>query len=167
MTKTIELIYSQQATDYIEGRAYSNPRFFTTPRSGVGKVFVVGDWPDIVAAYEALGVPVERMDAATAVGAPPAPPVPEPPIVPRLDTEARAAVEIPADWQGLPWPKLRKLGASFSDAPVLNKADAGAAIEGELARRAGAGVHGLPTINPPAAELPPVGGEYAPGVSDA
>jgi hypothetical protein len=65
MSKTIELIYSQQSTDYIPGRAYSNPRFFTSPRSGVSKVFLVGDWPDIRAAYENLGVPVEQIGRAS------------------------------------------------------------------------------------------------------
>jgi hypothetical protein len=71
MSKTIELIYSQQATDFMEGRAYSNPRFFSSPRSGVSKVFLVGDWPDIREAYEAIGVPVERLDADAAVAPPP------------------------------------------------------------------------------------------------
>ncbi len=49
--KTFELIYSTQHTDYIEGRAYSNPRFFSSPRSGVTKVLIVGDWPNIVEAH--------------------------------------------------------------------------------------------------------------------
>ena len=62
----IELTYSQQSGDFIKGRAYSNPRFFTTPRNDVGKVFLVGDWPAIREAYEALGVPVERLDQAAA-----------------------------------------------------------------------------------------------------
>lgn len=70
MTKPIELIYSTQAGDFLAGRAYSNPRFFSTPRTGVSKVLIVGEWPKIVAAYEAMGVPVERLDAQQAVAEP-------------------------------------------------------------------------------------------------
>lgn len=66
----IELIYSQQSSDFVPGRAYSNPRFFTTPRVDVAKVYLVGDWPKIQDAYEALGVPVERLDAADALARP-------------------------------------------------------------------------------------------------
>jgi hypothetical protein len=73
----IELVYSQQSSDFDKSKAYSNPRFFTTPRHDVGKVFIVGDWPEIVAAYEALGVPVERLDEAPK--APPPPTVECPP----------------------------------------------------------------------------------------
>lgn len=67
----VELIYSQQDTGFDKTKAYSNPRFFTTPRSDVAKVFIVGDWPEIVAAYEALGVPVERLDEAPKAPTPP------------------------------------------------------------------------------------------------
>lgn len=142
--KSIELIYSTQATDYAAGRAYSNPRFFSTPRSGVSKVLLVGDWPNIRAAYEAIGIPVERVDAEAVTEEPPtahAPPAlaaeikaafPADVILDRRDIEADltalnvdfdpswddaslmkvrnearaqrdAAVEIPADWQGLHW----------------------------------------------------------------
>lgn len=134
MSKTIELIYSQQASDFVAGRAYSNPRFFTTPRSGVSKVFLVGDWPEIRAAYENMGVPVKQLDAPPA---PPAPPngLPKP-------AEDPAAVVIPADWKDLAWSKpnaegltLRGLASSLSATPILNKEHAYACIEGELARR--------------------------------
>lgn len=60
----LELIYSQQDSDFVKGRAYSNPRFFSTPRQGVSKVYIVGDWPNIREAYEALGVEVEQLDKA-------------------------------------------------------------------------------------------------------
>ncbi|WP_297803416.1 hypothetical protein [uncultured Brevundimonas sp.] len=62
--KGFEIIYSQQDSDFVTGRAYSNPRFFTTPRHGVSKVYIVGDWPNIREAYEALGVEVEQLDKA-------------------------------------------------------------------------------------------------------
>lgn len=134
MSKTIELIYSQQASDFVPGRAYSNPRFFTTPRTGVSKVLLVGDWPEIRAAYENMGVPVEQL------GAPPAPP-PPPSGLPK-PAEDPAAVIIPADWKDLAWSKpnaegltLRGLASSLSATPILNKEHAYACIEGELARR--------------------------------
>lgn len=73
----IELIYSQQSSDFDKSKAYANPRFFTTPRHDVSRVFIVGDWPEIVAAYEALNVPVERLDEAPK--APPPPTVECPP----------------------------------------------------------------------------------------
>lgn len=95
--KKLEIIYSQQASDFIEGRAYSNPRYFTTPRSNVSKVFIVGDWPAVREAYEALGVPVEQLGSAVAEGdqfeaSPPA------------DVAAKIADAFPApglgDWDG-------------------------------------------------------------------
>lgn len=130
MSKPIELIYSQQSTGYVEGRAYSNPRYFSTPRAGVSKVYVVGDWPNIVAAYEAMGVPVERLDVA---------PVGETsrnverPIV--HTAENTGAVAIPDDWEGLAWQKLRSLASQVSTTPIKNSDEAKAAIRAELDRR--------------------------------
>lgn len=141
MSKTIEIIYSQQSTDFIAGRAYSNPRFFTSPRSGVSKVFLVGDWPNIRAAYENLGVPVERLDASGAERQ--AAKIPLAPAPARATAEDPGSVVIPDGWESLPWSKpgpdgltLRGLASSISPVPVLNKAEAIAAIDDELARRA-------------------------------
>jgi hypothetical protein len=143
----MELIYSRQATDFIKGRAYSNPRFYSAPRRGVTKVFLVGEWPKIEADYRALGVPVERLDEA-AVSAKPQPEPSAEEALARLSAQTtadeRAKIYIPDDWRGLPWTRpaegrdltLRGLGAMFSDAPVINKAQAVAAITAELARRA-------------------------------
>ena len=139
MAKELELIYSQQATGFIPGRAYSNPRFFTSPRSGVSKVYLVGDWPMIRAAYENLGVEVERLDASTAEGcaapthiAPPPAPVEDP-----------GSAVIPDGWRDLPWSKpgpdgltIRAVAKSVCAEPSLNKAAAIETIETELARRA-------------------------------
>lgn len=143
MSKSIELIYSQQSGDFIEGRAYSNPRFFSTPRQGVSKVYLVGDWPKIRAAYEALGVPVERLDEQAAIAAPAVYEAAEA-LVEAAPADERGAIYIPEDFQTLPWTRpaegrdltLRGLAALFSDAPVLNKAMAVEAIEAELERRA-------------------------------
>lgn len=141
--KPMELIYSQQAGDFIKGRAYSNPRFFSTPRAGVTKVLLVGDWPKIRAAYEALGVPVEQMGADDATGSPLDGSEGAKALTPTVDVAERSKVYIPDDWAGLPWSKptdagltLRGLAAVFADEPVINKAQATAAIEAELARRA-------------------------------
>lgn len=129
MTKPIELIYSQQSSDYVPGRAYSNPRFFSTPRAGVSKVYVVGDWPKIVEAYEALGVPVERLDFA-----PQAAPV-ETLSAPKTAATDPSSVEIPEDWAKLHWKKARAIAVQLTDAPVINGAEAHAVIAAEVKRR--------------------------------
>jgi hypothetical protein len=138
MKDGIELIYSQQDSGFVKDRAYSNPRFYTTPRQGVSKVYLVGDWPKIEADYKALGVPVERLDVA---------PKAEPPATAKPTSEAvpvddRGSVYIPEDWRELKYTgpadaglTLRALAALVSDTPVKNKAEAVAAIEAELKRR--------------------------------
>ena len=138
MTKSLELIYSQQKTGFIEGRAYANPRYFSTPREGVTKVLVVGNWPEIELAYANMGVPVEVIDGVSVLAGPTpvnAGPAPK-------GAEDPAAVVIPADWKDLAWSKpnaegltLRGLASSLSATPILNKEHAYACIEGELARR--------------------------------
>ena len=45
------------------------------------------------------------------------------------------AIPIPDDWDLLPWPERRRLASLLSESPVLNKADAEAAIKSELQRR--------------------------------
>jgi hypothetical protein len=52
--------------------------------------------------------------------------------------EMRDAVQIPDNWQDLPWAGLSSLAAKVSPTPIKTKADAEAAIEAALARRAGA-----------------------------
>lgn len=148
MSRPMELVYSTQKHSFIQGRAYSNPRFFTTARSGIDKVFIVGDAGGKAAAirraYEAAGVPVEDLSAQAAVA--PA----EPPggldapasLTPTIPEDERAKVYIPAEWRDLPWtPKpdqdlsLRSLASMVSDTPIINKAQAAAAITAELERR--------------------------------
>jgi hypothetical protein len=132
------LIYSQQASGFIRGKAYANPRYFSTPRAGVEKVQIVGDWPNIRRAYEALKVPVEQIDLSGAVAEPSAPAdaIAAPPsLTPVAPEPERAAIDIPEDWQSLSWPQLRRLAASFSPDPIINKGLAVAAITAELARR--------------------------------
>src|SRR5690606_28092713 len=105
------------------------------PRTDVSKVFIVGDWPKIEAAYKAIGVPVERLDAPP-VEKPVSATKPSPDLVPALTAEERSKIEIPADWRDLQWSKpnadgltLRGLASKFSDEPVINKDQAVAVIE--------------------------------------
>lgn len=139
----LEIIYSRQNTGFTRGKVYANPRFFSTPRDGVKKVYLDGPWPAVEAAYKALGVPVERLDLApTDAEAPP------PPVQP-----VNTAVEIPADWETMPWvgaPSMRSLAAQLTDQPVINKAQAVAVITAELQRR-GTPVSTANEPEPPAA----------------
>lgn len=68
-------------------------------------------------------------------------PAPESDTVPdaAADDPPPGSVEIPDDWRALKWPALRSLASKVSDEPIHNHADAVAAIELELERRAGAG----------------------------
>ncbi|MCO4316336.1 hypothetical protein M8997_004005 [Phyllobacterium sp. 21LDTY02-6] len=56
--KSFELTYSDQGSGFEKGRRYANPRFFSSVRAGVNAVTVIGDYPKIVEAYEAKGIPV-------------------------------------------------------------------------------------------------------------
>jgi hypothetical protein len=141
---TVDLIYSQTLHPLSKGRTHRNPRFFTAAESGAATVHVVGDWPNIVGAYEAAGVPVTVVDG---LPNPPAPAVADVAIIAGLTAEERAAVDIPADWMDLPWTKggaaelnLRRLAMNFSDEPVINKPQAFAVIQAELQRRVAAKV---------------------------
>jgi hypothetical protein len=137
----VRLFYSRSG-ELPDGFARRNPRHFGgAAEPNVERVLIDGDWPAVTEAYVAAGVPVEQLVPADA----PAPaPVVENPTRFSLSPEARAEVEIPDAWRELPWVgpsdamTLRSLGARLSDKPVLNKAQAAAAIEAELQRRAAA-----------------------------
>ena len=110
--------------------------------------------------YAALANPGEPADFDTGVTrAPPqgdgvkTPDQTQPPLAPHsLPTaEPRAqqlAVVIPADWQDLSWPALKRLAASVCDTPITSRKEAILAVEAELARRVAAAAQ-QPT--PPAA----------------
>lgn len=137
MSKSTEITYSRQKTDFIEGRLYSNPRFYSAPKSGVTKVLLVGDWPQIEADYKALGIPVEHVEEATVTAAPDATPLVRPvDIFPTLTADDRAKVEIPDDWREMHGQSIRSLGTKLADYPILNKDQAIPVIEAELERRA-------------------------------
>lgn len=140
-----EILYAQTRHPMAAGRTQLNPRFFAATIEGATRVLILGDWPKIRAAYEALGVPVERLDEEAAIASPTVFEAAEA-LVQAVPADERASVYIPDDWRELGWTRpsegrdltLRGLAAMFSDAPVLNKAQAVEAIEAELERRAGA-----------------------------
>lgn len=56
----MEIVYSAQKSGFVQGRSYQNPRFFEgKPFEGATSIIVVGDWPNIVAAYEEAKIPVK------------------------------------------------------------------------------------------------------------
>ena len=54
----MELIYSTQSSGFDPDKRYRNPEHFDRPEAGVTGVVVVGDWPNVVDAYENVGVEV-------------------------------------------------------------------------------------------------------------
>lgn len=131
MSKEFELVYSTQRTGFEEGRNYSNPRFFTTPRAGVTKVIVVGNWPQVVAAYQKAGVPVEVVKGPRMAGEDPKP-------APKMTDPGKPLASdaaIPEGWADLPWDEKRALAQNFAAAPIINSEQADAAIMAEIERR--------------------------------
>lgn len=60
-----DLIYSTQESGFDPNIRYENPQYFNgriTPSDGV---LVIGDWPDVVKAYEAAGIAVKVQASAT------------------------------------------------------------------------------------------------------
>jgi hypothetical protein len=60
----MELIYSAQKSDFDPQKRYRNPEHFERPEAGVTSVLVIGDWPNVVDAYENVGVEVTLKVAA-------------------------------------------------------------------------------------------------------
>ncbi|MFJ2319203.1 hypothetical protein [Pseudomonas sp. NPDC087817] len=54
----MELVYSTQNSDFDPEKRYRNPAHFDRPEAGVTHAVVIGDWPKVVDAYEALGVEI-------------------------------------------------------------------------------------------------------------
>ncbi|MBS4090676.1 hypothetical protein [Pseudomonas rustica] len=54
----MELVYSTQNSDFDPEKRYRNPAHFDRPESGVTHAVVIGDWPKVIDAYEAVGVEV-------------------------------------------------------------------------------------------------------------
>lgn len=144
------LVYTSQKRDFLPGVRYANARFFVDAKQDLPGVIVVGQWQKVIDAYR-YAFPemplIEVADEAELVNlmlhfgdmeatALPAPEAQETNV--SEPSTASQVITIPADWrENLAWPVLRSLASSVSDTPVRNRADAEAAIEGELARRAG------------------------------
>jgi hypothetical protein len=62
----MELIYTKQRTGFEKGKFYRNPEFFRTVERGVTKVTVIGDYPAVVEAYQAVKVDVDVQGGNTA-----------------------------------------------------------------------------------------------------
>jgi hypothetical protein len=60
----MELIYSAQKSDFDPQKRYRNPEHFERPEAGVTSVLVVGEWPNVVDAYENVGVEVAVKNVA-------------------------------------------------------------------------------------------------------
>lgn len=54
----MELTYSNQLNGFDPEKRYRNPEHFDKPEAGVTSVLVIGDWPSVVNAYEAVGIDV-------------------------------------------------------------------------------------------------------------
>jgi regulator of replication initiation timing len=60
---TMELTYSNQLGGFDPGKRYRNPEHFDKPEAGVTSVLVIGDWPNVVDAYENVGIEVTLKEA--------------------------------------------------------------------------------------------------------
>lgn len=59
----MELTYSNQLNGFDPEKRYRNPEHFDKPEAGVTSVLVIGDWPSVVNAYEAVGIDVSVREA--------------------------------------------------------------------------------------------------------
>lgn len=59
----MELTYSNQLNGFDPEKRYRNPEHFDKPETGVTSVLVIGDWPNVVDAYEAAGIDVSVREA--------------------------------------------------------------------------------------------------------
>ncbi|MFD2248932.1 hypothetical protein FHS82_001048 [Pseudochelatococcus lubricantis] len=72
----MRITYTTQKSGFVAGENYANPRFFSSVNPAATEVVVVGDWPAVVAAYEAADVPVTAAGAAALTVPSPAPRAP-------------------------------------------------------------------------------------------
>ena len=59
----MELTYSNQLQGFDPDKRYRNPEHFDKPEAGVTSVLVIGNWPNVVSAYEDADVDVVVKDA--------------------------------------------------------------------------------------------------------
>ena len=60
----MKLEYTERTSNFKEGVAYRHPSFFQSVEKGFDPVVVEGDFPDIVAAYEAAEIKVVEVSLA-------------------------------------------------------------------------------------------------------
>jgi len=60
----MELTYSNQLQGFDPDKRYRNPEHFDKPEAGVTSVVVIGNWPQVVNAYEAVGIDVSVKEGA-------------------------------------------------------------------------------------------------------
>lgn len=122
----MEIVYTRSKSGTGPGRIARNPRFFDGHiEDGATRVFIVGKWPAIIAAYKAAGIEVEEIGGEP-VWKPPKRPAPVP-----------DEIDIPEDWRDLSWQAKRSLAKSLTDVPVINSEQAREVIEAEIERREG------------------------------
>jgi hypothetical protein len=74
----MQVVYSTELVAHMEGREFRNPRHFLAPVEGATKVYIAGDWPLVVRAYEKAGVPVAPIEEMRALPKAKAPSAPKP-----------------------------------------------------------------------------------------
>lgn len=143
----MDFYYGTTRTPLSEGKVHLNPVGFLSADPRATRVYLVGNFPRVERAYKARGVPVCKIDpndreALHGVRVPRIETFPAAPVAPAsayLPTSEKpqdqAAVVLPADWEQMPWADLRRLAASVSDYPIINKEQAFAAIRNEITRR--------------------------------
>lgn len=137
----MELVYSTQKSGFEPGRHYQNPRYFDGRiPAGVSHVYILGEWPKVVEACEALEL------AHTVL--PPGSPISWKDGVAPRDPEQKL-VEIPATWQHFGQARLIAIAKSICGHDITKRKDAVRVIEDELERRqAGAGILPADQDNP-------------------
>lgn len=123
-----EIVFSNQKRGFERGRHYSNPEYFDGRfRDGVTHVYVIGNWPKIVEAAEAKGLPCTQLREGAPIswrdGV--APVAPDQPLI-----------EIPKTWGHFGATRLIELATSIAQRDVANRKQAVRIIEAELERRA-------------------------------
>jgi hypothetical protein len=62
-----EYVYATQRTPLCTGRVFRNPRFFQACEPDATKVYLIGDWPKVKAAYRAAGIVVVETESPSAI----------------------------------------------------------------------------------------------------
>jgi len=125
-------IYSTQRTGFDKTKYnYANPKYFSRPEVKCTEVTIIGDYPHIKRAYEALCIPVNVVYEG----------LPYNEINKIIDgenvtnKEEAASVEIPENWQDLHWKQKVALAGKLSSQHCVNGKEAELVILAELGRR--------------------------------